>query len=71
MPVALTPPATPFTCQVTVVFDVPVTVAANGCDRPARTFAVFGETDTVTFGGGGGGVPGFPDEPPTVPVQLA
>jgi hypothetical protein len=48
VPVAALPPATPFTCQVTEVFDDPVTVALKDCAAPARTFAVGGETATVT-----------------------
>jgi hypothetical protein len=35
VPVALEPPATPFTCQTTAVFVVPVTVALN-CVVPLR-----------------------------------
>jgi hypothetical protein len=48
VPVAALPPATPFTCQVTEVFDDPVTVTVKDCAAPARTFAVAGETVTVT-----------------------
>lgn len=64
---------TPFTCQVTLVFEAPVTVAVNGCESPARTVAGFGETLTETFGGGGGGgAPGSADpEPDVKPAQFA
>ena len=48
VPVAALPPVTPFTCQVKAVFDVPVTVALKDCIAPARTFALEGETLTVT-----------------------
>jgi hypothetical protein len=69
VPVADAPPVTPFTCQVTLALEFPVTVAVNGCESPARTVAEFGETLTVTCGGG---APGFPDPDPAVrPAQLA
>ena len=72
VPVVDVPPVTPFTCQVTAVFEVPETVAANVCEAPARTLAEFGETFTDTAGGGGGGAPGFPmPVPAVVPAQLA
>ena len=48
MPVGVLPPATPFTCHVTVVFDDPVTVALKDFVAPARTFALVGATATVT-----------------------
>jgi hypothetical protein len=48
VPVAALPPATPFICQVTEVFDDPVTVALKDCTAPALTFALAGETITVT-----------------------
>jgi hypothetical protein len=47
VPVAALPPATPFTFQVTEVFDDPVTVTLKDCVAPARTFALAGETATV------------------------
>lgn len=64
------PPATPFTSHVTDEFDVPVTVAVKDCDALARTFAAFGETETVIAGGG---VPGLPELPlpVVVPAQSA
>jgi hypothetical protein len=40
--------APPPTLQVTAVFDVPLTVAANGCVLPTATLAVAGETEIVT-----------------------
>jgi hypothetical protein len=48
------PPVTPFTCQVTEVFDDPVTVALNDFVKPARTFAFAGATVTVTLDPEGG-----------------
>lgn len=72
VPVVDTPPVTPFTCQVTAAFEVPVTAAANVSDAPARTVAELGETPTDTAGGGGGGAPGLPlPVPAVVPAQLA
>lgn len=44
VPVAGLPPATPFTDQVTEVFDVLLTVAVNCLLLPATTVAVNGET---------------------------
>ena len=58
VPTVELPPATPFTAQVTVVFEDPVTVALNCCVLPSRTFALAGDTETVTEGG---------NEPPDVP----
>jgi hypothetical protein len=48
VPAAALPPVMPFTCQVTEVLDGPVTVALNDFVDPARTFALDGETVTVT-----------------------
>jgi hypothetical protein len=42
--------APPATFQVTAVFDVPLTVAVNGCVLPTFTLAVAGATDIVTAG---------------------
>ena len=53
VPIALLPPVTPFTCQVTAVFVVFCTVAAKPCDEPVATLAAVGETETVTATGGG------------------
>jgi hypothetical protein len=74
VPVAIAPPLTPLTSQVTDVFDVPVTVAVKGCAWPARTFTGFGATETLIAGGGGGGgggAPGLPPEPLVTPAQSA
>lgn len=54
VPVAALPPSTPFTCQVTEVFVDPVTVALKDCVAPIRTFALDGETATVTLDPEGG-----------------
>src|ERR1700691_5909870 len=40
LPPAIAPPVAPVTSQVTVVFDVPVTVAENGCWVLRTTVAV-------------------------------
>jgi len=56
VPVEALPPATLLTDQVTEVFVVPVTVAVNGWELPARTLAGFGETETWICVCGGGGV---------------
>jgi hypothetical protein len=53
-PVAALPPATPFTCHVTAVFDDPATVAPKDFVAPARTLALAGETATVTLDPEGG-----------------
>jgi hypothetical protein len=74
VPVVELPPVTPFTCQVTAVFELPVTPALNQAVAPARTFALEGETLTVTLGFEGGGleVPVLePEELFVVPVQPA
>jgi len=47
VPVTALPPLAPFTNQFTEIFAVPATVAPNCCEAPNRTFAEFGETDTV------------------------
>jgi hypothetical protein len=47
VPVAAEPPTVPFTDQVTPAFCVPVTVAVNVYESPARTFALPGETETL------------------------
>lgn len=68
VPTAELPPATPFTSQVTPVFELPVTVASNCCVPPSAMVALAGSTVTVTVvepdGGDGveypGGVPAFP-----------
>lgn len=47
VPIALEPPAVPFTAQVTAVLELPETVAMNGNESPARMFALVGLTVTV------------------------
>jgi hypothetical protein len=69
VPVAAVPFATPFTCQVTAVFDDPATAALNDCVAPARTFALAGETVTVTLDPEGGVVELETVDPLVVPVQ--
>jgi hypothetical protein len=44
------PPATPFTCHVTAVFDVLPTVAVNVCEPETVTVALAGLTETVIMG---------------------
>jgi hypothetical protein len=46
VPIALEPPAVPFTAQVTAVLELPETVAVNGNESPARMFALVGLTVT-------------------------
>jgi hypothetical protein len=46
IPIALEPPAVPFTAQVTAVLELPETVAVNGNESPARMFALLGLTVT-------------------------
>ena len=41
------PPVTPPTCQVTSVFEFPVTAALNCCVCPSCRFTTAGETNTV------------------------
>ena len=53
VPAAALPPGAPFTCQITAVFVVPVTVAMNCVLAPGLTVAVAGVTVTVIGGGGG------------------
>ena len=53
MPRAEVPPATPFTDQFTFLFELPVTITVNCCASPALTFAIVGEMETLTPGGGG------------------
>jgi hypothetical protein len=42
------PPLKPFTAQVTVVFELPLTVAENCCVCPTCTEALVGEIETET-----------------------
>ena len=71
VPAAALPPATPFTSQVTAVFDDPVTVTLNDFVAPARTFALAGETVTFTLDPEGGGLGLEVEELFVVPVQPA
>ena len=48
MPYVEFPPETPPACQVTAVFDEPITVAVNCCVWPNCKFTLVGATDTVT-----------------------
>jgi hypothetical protein len=48
------PPTTPFTAQVTAVFELPETVAVNGKESPARILAVEGATVIVVVPGAEG-----------------
>src|SRR5690348_14467013 len=43
VPLMLSPPVAPFTCQVTAVLVDPVTVAVNCCVAPPATLALVGE----------------------------
>jgi hypothetical protein len=71
VPIAALPPVTPFTCQVTEVFDDPVTVALKGFVALARTSALEGEIVTVTPGPEGGAPELEEDELFVAPVQPA
>src|SRR5437879_1500166 len=55
VPTLVFPPVMPFTCQVTAVLVVLVTVAMKDCVPPVWTLAVAGVTDTSIGAGGGGG----------------
>jgi hypothetical protein len=48
VPMIASPPFSPFTCQVTVVFVEPVTVAVKGCVAPPATLAEVGEMVMAT-----------------------
>jgi hypothetical protein len=70
IPTDADPPAVPFTVHATDEFCVPLTDVAKVYESPARTFALFGATETLTpalDGGFGSGV--RLDE--TLPVQPA
>lgn len=56
VPTVAFPPATPATCQFTIVFVLLETVAANILVAFTETVAVVGVMATETTGGGGGGV---------------
>src|SRR6266852_5386873 len=53
VPTVAFPPVTPFTCHVTAVFVVPVTVEMNCCVCPGVKFAVAGATLTAMTTGEG------------------
>lgn len=53
----------PFTCQFTVWFEEPDTVAWNCSDAPDLTFAEVGETETAMPAGGWIGPAGAPSTP--------
>jgi hypothetical protein len=71
VPVAVLPPATPFTCQETELFDDPTTVALKDFVPPARTLVAAGETVTVTLDPEGGVLELEGGELLVVPVQPA
>ncbi|MGC2330615.1 MAG: hypothetical protein WA581_04110 [Candidatus Acidiferrales bacterium] len=71
VPVAAVPPVTLLTCQATVWLDSPLTLAVNVSVPPMRTFTGFGETVTLTAGGGVPGSPGLPEEPLIAPAHRA
>lgn len=43
------PPVVPFTCQVTAVLLIPVTMEVNCCVAPASTFTELGEMPIEVF----------------------
>ena len=47
MPVDALPPVTPFTCQLTEVFEEPLTATLKLWVAPARTLVLRGDTETV------------------------
>lgn len=51
MPRADVPPFMPLTAHVTLVFELPDTVAVNWNESPARMFADPGDTETETEAG--------------------
>jgi hypothetical protein len=53
-PTVRLPPATPFTLQITPVFEVPVTVAAYCDEFPSVTFVAPLKLSVTVRGGGGG-----------------
>src|SRR5271154_2827567 len=50
-PAVRLPPVTPFTCHVTLVFVLPVTLAVNCCVPKFATLAAAGDTVTEVFDG--------------------
>ena len=70
VPAEALPAGMPFTLQLTLVFVVFVTVAANVWEFPRRTDTVVGVTVTVIEGvGGGGGGGGGSTSDPVAPPQ--
>lgn len=67
VPAVAFPPGTPFTLQVTAVFEVPVTVAVNCCVLPSNTLEL--EDDTVTATDGDGGDVVLDELPPPQPPK--
>jgi len=55
-PIALLPPAIPFTLQFTATAAPPEPVAVNACFPPRGTVAELGDVLMAGGGGGGGGV---------------
>src|SRR5215471_13465052 len=66
VPTDALPEATPFTCQTTAVFEVPVTSTVNCSENPACNCFAVGEIETTMSGGGGVELP-----PPPHPGRLA
>ena len=48
VPILSFPPAVPFTCHVTAVFEFPETTAVNCCDSPVDTVAPVGDTQRLS-----------------------
>ncbi len=69
MPTVELPPVVPLTAQVTLVFEVFETVAANCCVLPTVRGAVEGETETVIGAGGVGALPLAPQDMPRVKMS--
>src|SRR5579859_49335 len=67
VPAEALPAGIPFTLQLTVVFGVFVTVAANVCEFTSRIDAVVGVTVTVIAGAGGGEGGGSTTDPAAPP----
>ena len=68
-PIALLPPAIPFTLQFTATAVPPEPVAVNACFPPSGTVAELG--DVLMAGGGGGAVLGVGATPFTAGASLA
>jgi hypothetical protein len=70
IPALALPPVTPFTCQVTAVFAVPLTAAENCCCCVGNALKVRGLTLTVTAGGPPPPPPEFPLPPQDVSTKV-